>query len=251
MLAALAGVMVWRVGAVDFAGVVALLAFLAATAAEVYLLKEQPDKRWYDARATAESVKTLAWRYAVGGGPFYVGVEADNLFADRLEEVLEEMPTSAVTPAQAVGPQVTKGMRDVRKLPLPDRRDTYVRGRLEDQATWYSEKAADNERMANDWAVALIVIEIAGAGLALLKVTGVVAVDVLGLTGALVAAGAAWVSIKQYRTLARAYSVAAHELGIVAIRAGRNMGEDAWAAFVDDAEEAISREHTLWRASHK
>jgi hypothetical protein len=44
--------------------------------------------------------------------------------------------------------------------------------------------------------------------------------------------------------------VASQELAIISGQATGRRHEPAWAHFVDQAEEAISREHTTWRASH-
>jgi predicted GIY-YIG superfamily endonuclease len=44
--------------------------------------------------------------------------------------------------------------------------------------------------------------------------------------------------------------VTSHELGVIAELLRQNHGELEWSTAVDDAEDAISREHTLWRASH-
>jgi len=79
--------------------------------------------------------------------------------------------------------------------------------------------------------------------------------------GALVAtvgaATAAWVQAKQYATLASAYAIAIaiaiaianEELASIRVLSAHGTGEAAWAEFVDSAEGAISREHTMWRAS--
>lgn len=70
-----------------------------------------------------------------------------------------------------------------------------------------------------------------------------------GLTGALVAAMTAWLQTKQHRALAAAYGVTALELASMRLKIARQSTESDWARFVADAEEAFSREHTLWKAS--
>ena len=50
--------------------------------------------------------------------------------------------------------------------------------------------------------------------------------------------------------LASAYEVASQELAVIGAHGDWASDEPAWAHFVDQAEEAISREHTTWRASH-
>ncbi|MFD0382931.1 DUF4231 domain-containing protein [Streptomyces stramineus] len=68
----LLAVLAAALAAVDMTTAVAavLLAFLATVCLEVWMLAERPERAWYDGRALAESTKTLAWRYAVGGEPF-------------------------------------------------------------------------------------------------------------------------------------------------------------------------------------
>jgi hypothetical protein len=58
-------------------------------------------------------------------------------------------------------------------------------------------------------------------------------------------------AVKQYQTLARSYAVASAELGAIDVKITGNPAweEAAWASFVNEAEEAISREHVSWRAS--
>jgi SMODS and SLOG-associating 2TM effector domain 1 len=43
--------------------------------------------------------------------------------------------------------------------------------------------------------------------------------------------------------------VASQELSAISGQVDWSASERDWAHFVDQAEEAISREHTLWRAS--
>jgi hypothetical protein len=96
--------------------------------------------------------------------------------------------------------------------------------------------------------VTLIAAEISALILAALRVFGGWDVDLAGFMGALIAAGSAWIAVKQYSTLGSAYSVAAKELAIQADKL-RTVSEDEWPLVAADAEEAISREHTMWLAS--
>jgi hypothetical protein len=59
----------------------------------------------------------------------------------------------------------------------------------------------------------------------------------------------AWVQAKQYQNLATAYGVTSQELSSVASEVATLTDEALWARFVREAEQTISREHTLWRAS--
>lgn len=254
VVAALFGLVVWRRGRADLAAVVAGAAFAAALAAELYLLRRRPDRLWYDGRAAAESAKTLTWRYLVGGNPFgltEVSEEAaERLLLHRFGQVAAELRGAHLAPLAGADDQIRPVLRRVRSLPLEERRALYRSRRIDAQQAWYKGKARWNERRSTQWSLVLTGLEALGLGGAVLKATGVVGFDLLGLASALVGAGAAWVQTKQHQNLASAYEVASQELTVIGASGDWASDEPAWAHFVDQAEEAISREHTTWRASH-
>jgi hypothetical protein len=99
------------------------------------------------------------------------------------------------------------------------------------------------------WVLVSIVLEIAGVIGGALKAFGWISFDLLGVLAAAAGSVMAWIEAKQHRNLATAYGIASQELAAIASELPTLNGEDRWAAFVGRAEEAISREHTLWRAS--
>ena len=238
-------------GGSDWAAWGCLVSFGGATIVTGYLYAQRPDRVWYDGRAAAESVKTLAWRYAVGGDPFPLTAspaEADQLFVSRLTEVVESLEYVSVR-SSASGAQITDSMRRCRAAALPDRTTAYERGRIDDQQEWYRTKGRWNERRARVLGGATLALEVVGLGAAVIRAAGIVDVDLLGVVAALAAALTAWSQMKQHDALARAYAVASHELAAIRALIVWQDTEAGWASFVDQAEEAISREHTLWRAS--
>jgi SMODS and SLOG-associating 2TM effector domain 3/SMODS and SLOG-associating 2TM effector domain 1 len=254
VVAAVFGLVMWRRGRADLAAVVAGAAFAIALAAELYLLRRRPDRLWYDGRAAAESAKTLTWRYLVGGNPFGLAEvseeEAERRLLHRFRQVAAELRGAHLVPVSDADDQIGPALRRVRSLPLEERRALYRSRRIDAQHAWYRGKARWNERRATQWSLVLTGLEALGLGGAVLKATGVVGFDILGLASALVGAGAAWVQTKQHQTLASAYEVASQELAVIGAHGDWAADEPAWAHFVDQAEEAISREHITWRASH-
>jgi hypothetical protein len=252
--AATFGLFTWQTDGADGAGVAAAVAFGVALLSELYLLQERPDRVWYDGRAAAESAKTLTWRYLVGGDPFGKASQSDRdaeqLLLDRFAQIAQDLRGVHLAPVSGGADQLSDAIQGIRALPLDARRELYRRGRIQDQRDWYARKARWNEQRATRWSLALTALEAMGLAGAVLKATGTIQVDLLGLAGALVAAGVAWGQAKQHQTLASAYAVASQELATIGARIGRPSTEEEWAHFVDQAEGAISREHTLWRASH-
>ncbi|OLT10051.1 hypothetical protein BJF78_29440 [Pseudonocardia sp. CNS-139] len=72
VLAAVAGLTTVRVGpaGVDVLAAVAGLLFMVSLGCLVYRSLSRPENAWYMGRAAAESVRTMAWRFAVGGNPY-------------------------------------------------------------------------------------------------------------------------------------------------------------------------------------
>lgn len=238
-----------------YAGLLSAAGFVAALAVEGFILKTQPDRVWYEGRAAAESAKTLAWRYAVGGEPFSLssvtGADADRLLVERLNDVLADLGDLDLSSPLADGQQITGSMQALRSDTLDARKAAYEAHRIVAQQAWYAVKARWNSLRARRWSAAMVAVEAVGGIGALMKATG----DLpgvgwlLGLLGAAGAAGAAWVQTRQHQGLAAAYSVATNELASISSLIRWQQTEEEWAAFVRDAERAISREHSLWRSS--
>lgn len=251
VLAAATGAVSWKVGVrgIDLAAFGTALALIAITVTELNLRSVRPADQWYDGRALAESAKSLAWRYSVGGIPFAMKDDdsAKRRFIEQMARLLDEAPNTSIKPSQR--PVVTEHMTALRASDFHTRKRAYLQSRIADQQQWYSGKARLNERLANRWRAVLLVVEVVGIAAAIAKAVGYVNLDLAGIVAALIAAGTAWMGVKQFSTLARAYTFAANELTIVRERLELVADETSWAAEVADSEEAVSREHTMWRAS--
>lgn len=243
----------------DLGGLVATVLFASTLAVRSYRMAMRPNIVWQEARAGAESIKTLCWRYTVGSRLFPVGMdaaEADRLFIKRLQEILgglRNLP-SIRTDGAAGQVQITPWMRSLRAAPLDRRRAVFDEARLADQQRWYAARSSVNTRQLWRWNRIVIGLEFLGVSAAAVKTLGVVDLtwgsgDLVGLVATLGAAAAAWAQTRQYVALAAAYTIASEELSAIRALLPHVSGESEWEEFVDSAEGAISREHTMWRAS--
>ena len=181
------------VGLIDrWSASIALVPISVALFAEIMLWARRPEQRWYQARAVAESAKTLAWRYQVGGRPLGRQVtdhEADTELIARLRGLLDEFHDLPLPATHQ--DQVTAHMRELRSLPLEERIAAYRKGRIEDQRAWYADKADWNRKRGDYYQVGLIVIELAAFGTALVTALQGLSVSVYSLLAALAVAGSA------------------------------------------------------------
>ncbi|GAB3505104.1 DUF4231 domain-containing protein [Amycolatopsis cihanbeyliensis] len=253
VLAAAAAAFTVRIGSkgIDIAAVVTALAFVGALIVDIAVLRAQPSRTWYQGRALAESAKTLTWRYAVGASPFPLSLtadDADRLFLQRIRALQGDLPQVPMVPNRSG--TISDRMRRLREGALDERRSAYLSGRIHDQQRWYADKAEHHRRRASVLRRAGLALELVGVTAALAKAFGAVDIDLAGIVAAAVSGLAAWSSANQYTATATAYAVATNELSVIGDLLTRDMPEPEWSATVADAEEAISREHTMWRASH-
>lgn len=248
--AAVGGLIDWTVrdGYIHVGAALSVVAFGGSLIVGYTLVHLRPEEQWYRGRAAAESVKTLAWKYAVGGDPFPAGVPgADALLARRLADVVEALRDLRL-PSIDRTVQLTQRMRELREAPLADRRQAYLVGRIDDQCFWYSRQVAVNEKRGRFWARLSGSLVVCGIAFGLARVFGIFEADVLGAVAAAAAAGAAWTQMRQHRTLAAAYGLAVQELTLSRPLLEKVDEDDEWSRAVADAEDAISREHTTWLA---
>jgi hypothetical protein len=238
--------------AIDLGAALAGVSFLVGIFVAYYLINTKPERSWYEGRAAAESIKTLSWQYCVGGGPFALNVSGipEAIFVDKLRAIDRTLKAAQLTMI-GQGSQITPEMRAVRAQPLSDRMAIYVAERLKDQNTWYANKASYNHRRAKIWFATAIALQGLGVIFAALKVFGYIHIDALGIIATASAGISAWLQTKDHQNLAESYAVTARELALIITDADiliNAPSEDAWGDFVQDAEHAISREHTLWLA---
>lgn len=232
--------------------VVAVLLFLLALTLRFYRVATRPERAWYDGRALAESVKTLSWRYAVGGQPFPMtlsAVDADRLYVAIVQRLISSLRGTYLAAAPGDRSAITDAMADARRAPLESRRDLYLSGRIDDQQQWYSSKARDHYRWYQVLTVVTLALEFAGIAGGVVIIATERWFDVLGVFAAAAAATTAWSETRQHANLAHSYSVAAQELTVIRSLAPTVITESEWSDVVASAEEAISREHVSWAAA--
>lgn len=212
------------------------------------------EKDWYAGRAVAESVKTLAWRYMTCAEPYVIDLTAkavDQKLASDLREVLSQRKylSGALDGKLSSGAQITDRMREIRNLDTKGRRDFYVKERIEEQRAWYGTRAGKNQRRERGWFIAIMAAQVAAGGSAFFLVySPEFPLNLAGIFSTLATAFIAWLQVKRHQELAQSYNLAAQELGLIAVEAGYIETDDELSVFVADAENAISREHTMWVA---
>ncbi len=212
----------------------------------------QDDKIWFDGRAVAESVKTATWRFMMRAQPFHEGSSAETLFLADIKEIREARPHLAKNLAAAMnadGTAITDFMKGKRSSSLEERRDFYASARIRDQKTWYAKKAKWNVNTGAKWFWAIAFLQVAIVTFAVVQAaSGGLGINPIPIVTTCAAAMAAWSQMKRHDESAQSYALAAQELEEIEAITNNQAGEDAFAQLVEQAENSISREHTMWCA---
>lgn len=227
------------------------MVLLGALGCAVYLYFVRPDRHWYSARAVAESVKTITWRYVCRAEPFNGADVADqHSFGLRLKSILEQnKDVAGLLVTHLADVQVSDEMDRLRKTSLDERQKYYREYRIVDQQSWYASKSAINKRKVKRYFACLILVILVAIFFAIAKIAFPKApfwpTDVF----VTVAAGLlSWIQAKKFQELSISYALTAHEISLIRQQSGNSMEEDEFSKFVGDAENAFSREHTQWVA---
>jgi hypothetical protein len=237
-----------------FAAYCAALLFLGAIFLSLYIALQGFEKRWYRARAVAESVKTSSWRFAMRAEPYE---DVDDLqkvkakFRNLLRNILSEHSDLASDFAgiDATGDQITDKMCELRAQGVESRLAAYKKDRISEQRDWYSKKAASNRRHARFWFTVFVILQ-AGAVACVVGRILKPGFEHWPTEVFVVAAGVvfAWIHVKRYREISAAYALTAHEIGIIAGESEKVRTDHDLSEFVQNSENAFSREHTQWIA---
>jgi len=226
--------------------------FFAGLAILLTRALSKPEQWWYRCRALAESVKTLTWRYVMHAVPFSENdAQARIALRNHLHEIFRENLATAnmVTSDWSGNDQITHFMDKVRAMNLQQRMEYYLKHRVDEQRTWYKNKAKANRKWSRHCVWGGSAIYLVSGFMVLLRIYEpdwqywptepliLVAASIVG-----------WMQIKKYNELAAAYTVAAHEIGLIRPMADAISTDEEFSEFVNDAEKAFSREHTLWIA---
>ena len=148
-------------------------------------------------------------------------------------------------------PQISARMREARALSLDQRCQLYLKDRVEDQRKWYARKARSSQVLANRYFVLIQVSQaLALGGTVLLFSAAVSKWNLGGVFSALASALIAWLQVRQHEELSQTYSVAALDLGFIAEQASAIKSEKELSSLVADAENTVSREHSMWMSRH-
>lgn len=202
---------------------------------------------WQNARFIAESVLSSAWLFSFKVWP-YTKTEKDAVtkFIDNIDKIEKEVDLKQfLSIYNSSEPTIAGWMQNLFwEADILKKRDFYIKHRLDDQISWYTNKSEYNRNQSGLWFTLSLILLLAG-----IVTTLFIRLDqfaVLGLVSTLTAAILTWRQTKRFDELKTTYAVAVKELHALKTKLNLENDEKDIISFVDEAEKSISREHKLW-----
>jgi hypothetical protein len=140
-------------------------------------------------------------------------------------------------------------MKRLRSRPWVERLAVYCDERLASQRKWYSSKARQSETAEKHAFWTIVILQMISVLIAFASSEfDVRFAAVVPVLTSLIAIIFGWLQVSRHQEIAQAYSIAAHELRLALDLSASISSPEGLSTFVSDAENAISREHTMWLA---
>lgn len=226
---------------------------VVSTLLNLYIFIFKPEKSWYEGRAIAESVKTLTWKFITGTKPFGIDLNqenSENLFNENLKKIIGQKKDFFVLIGKKYPDEkmISEEMLNIRFMDFEARKTIYLTARVQDQINWYSNNASRNAKFKTTAFIFMITFQFLGIGFFILELNYETTLSLTSLAITLTSIFLAWLQLKRYQELSESYAITAMELKFIKDKSKFVTDNDQLAKYVDDTENAISREHTLWLA---
>jgi SMODS and SLOG-associating 2TM effector domain 3/SMODS and SLOG-associating 2TM effector domain 1 len=235
------------------AAMISAVLFMITLGILVILKVKRPDDLWYNGRAVAESVKTMAWRWSMRSEPYENTNDIaiiSKQFIDELKDILHQNRSISKYLQSDAGIQdpISETMQKIRDLPFEERLAIYTDQRINNQYKWYSNKSLFNRHRSMQWFWMSIVLHTVAIAMLLYRIKFPETALPIGVVSTAAGAVLTWSQSKKYNELNSSYSLATHEIVLIkgevfSVKTEKNLSE-----FVVSSETAFSREHTQWAA---
>ena len=207
---------------------------------------------WYNARAVAESIKTSCWRFAIKAEPYNVeDEEADEFLLNTMKHIIgmNRDFQKHITACFSCNEQLPSSLTKIRLLPLEKRRDFYHNYRVLEQELWYKNKSEYPNKKSKLFFALLVLLSLIISVFLFLSLDKTNSFNYpVEILLSLLSIIFTWVQTKKYKELNKSYALASYEIGFISSQKNKITSEEQLSEYVDNSENAFSREHTQWIA---
>lgn len=223
---------------------VLLILFLLSVSVFLLRIFTKFDRKWFKSRAYSESIKSMTWKWIMSSRnekEFKVQIDA---FILNNHIVLN--------PYTSHDDLITVEMRKIKELQDSEKYLYYRENRITDQEKWYKRKIIYNKkRFVMISSLTVIAYTLAIVYLIHNLKNGVKSDKYYDLIVIFCTLLLSWANIKKYNELIEAYTITLNDIVVLKNNILSFEEVDDFNNYIDDCENAFSREHTQWYARKK
>lgn len=194
--------------------------FLTTLSILIWLRVKRPDHYWYNGRAVAESVKTRSWRWMMRADPYVDCPNAEiasKSFISDLKEILTQNISLSLElpPNEYQKDPITPAMKSIRELPIAERLLVYKKYRIDNQASWYAQKALYNKKKSQHWFLVTVAVHVVAIAMLIFKVARPNLMFPVGVMSTSAGAIFTWLKARKHNELQSSYSLTVHEIYLI------------------------------------
>ncbi|HVS92244.1 MAG TPA: SLATT domain-containing protein, partial [Mucilaginibacter sp.] len=143
---------------------------------------------------------------------------------------------------------ITKKMSEVRATSFWDRKEYYKKYRINEQINWYKSKSNNNKLKGNLCSFLIITCQLLAAVYLFEYMEHIKFLNLNNILIFLATSTMSIIELNKYKELYQSYALTKQELNIIRTKFDLIQNDSELNDFVLEAEQAISREHTMWLA---
>lgn len=222
---------------------IVLVFFLCSLALLTAKIVRKYDRLWYRRRAHAESLKTMTWRWMMSDNtldePWFLN--QINNYTKRSNILLSEKCCHTDS--------ITLKMREIKKLSINEKFDIYRNLRITNQEIWYKEKISLNKKdLRKNYFILGIFYTLVIVYLITSLKLGNTNFNVYDSSVVLISITTSWINSKKFNELIEAYQITLSDIVILKNEIMTINQVEDFQKYVENCENAFSREHTQWYA---
>ncbi len=199
------------------------------------------DREWYKNRGFAESIKTLTWKWLM----------SKNKEEDFKKSIRNFMENSKILVGTNLDSSeiVTKKMKEINKFSDEDKFEYYKKARITEQKEWYRKKIKENKKKNIIFSVIIGLLYISAAGCLLFNwKREITSTSYYEVTVIVCSIFASWINAKKYSELVETYTITFNDIILLENEKINFETGLSFSDYIDNCENAFSREHTQWYA---
>lgn len=225
---------------------ISTIALVSGFVLALHASKDTSSGRWYAARAAAERVKSMTWKYMMLAEPYHEA-DADLRFIDHVSGLIDTNSRTGVV-APTTDTQITPRMQEIRGLPPAERSQHYLTNRAEEQQKWYNRRTKEHECALKYLRISTLSANLIAVVVSIFALVYGSGLAYVGILTTMASSSMSWTLLRRDAELSNRYAHASQALAAARSALPDTQTEASLQRLVKRCESIFADEHAEWLA---